>query len=61
MLKCAEQLQLQKYKTYAYKTLKTASVQSCSKIELNSKDGSLFVCLFVCLFVFFVFVFVFFS
>ena len=27
MLSCAEQVQIQKYKTYAYKTLKTAGVQ----------------------------------
>ena len=28
MLKCAEQVQIQKYKTHAYKTLKTAGVQT---------------------------------
>ena len=27
MLNCAEQVQIQKYKTYAYKALKTAGVQ----------------------------------
>ena len=27
MLNCAEQVQIQKYKTYAYKTLKTVGVQ----------------------------------
>ena len=27
MLNCAEQVQIQKYKTHAYKTLKTAGVQ----------------------------------
>ena len=27
MLNCAEQVQMQKYKTHAYKTLKTASVK----------------------------------
>ena len=28
MLSCAEQVQIQKYKTHAYKTLKTADVQN---------------------------------
>ena len=28
MLNCAEQVQIQKYKTHAYKTLKTAGVQT---------------------------------
>ena len=28
MLSCAEQVQIQKYKTHAYKTLKTANVQT---------------------------------
>ena len=32
MLTCAEQVQIQKYKTHAYKTPKAAGIQSCSKI-----------------------------
>ena len=28
MLNCAEEMQIQKYKTHAYKTLKTAGVQT---------------------------------
>ena len=28
MLNCAEQVQIQKYKTHAYKTLKTAGVET---------------------------------
>ena len=28
MLSCAEQMQIQKYKTHAYKTLKTTGVQT---------------------------------
>ena len=40
MPNCAEQEQIQNYKTHAYKTPKTACVrQSCSNIRLSSKDG----------------------
>ena len=40
MLNCAEQVQIQKYKTQLYKTPKTACVQQiCSNIQLSSKDG----------------------
>ena len=41
MLNCAEQMQIQKYLTYAYKTHKKQHLfkQSCSKIQLSSKDG----------------------
>ena len=38
MLNCAEQVQIQKYKTHAYKTAKRAGVQTCSNIQLSSKD-----------------------
>ena len=39
MLNCAERVQIQKYRKHAYKPPKTACVQSCSNIELSSKDG----------------------
>ena len=39
MLNCTEQVQIQKYKTHAYNTPKTPCVQSCSNIQLSSKDG----------------------
>ena len=39
MLNCAEQVQIQKYKTHVSKTPKTAFVQSYSNIQLSSEDG----------------------
>ena len=40
MLNCAEQVQIQKYKTHAYNTLKTADVkQSWKNIQLNSEKN----------------------
>ena len=37
MLNWTEQVQIQKYKMHAYKTLKTAGVQSCWNIQLSSE------------------------
>ena len=39
MLNCAEQVQTQKYKTYAYKVPQTACGKSSSNIQLISKVG----------------------
>ena len=40
MLNCTEQVQIQKYKTLADKTLKHhVSKQPCPNIQLSSKDG----------------------
>ena len=40
MLNCAEQVQIQKCKPYAYRTPKTACVQTIMfNIQLRSKDG----------------------
>ena len=45
MFICAEQVQIQKYKTHAYKTpWKHKFKESCSNVQLSSKDG--FVVLF---------------
>ena len=37
MLNCTEQVQLQKYKTHAYKTLKTVGVQLITVLHCSNK------------------------